>query len=139
MIVYDDIRAALEVHLENTTDIVDLVFENTYYLPVTGTPHILVRFIPTSRQPAVRGTNPQHRYQGVLQLLLKYPEKQGSGPTQDLVNTIIERFNSTKDISFTNSDTETVYVTVDYSEQMGAYSESPWYITPVNIHWYCYK
>jgi hypothetical protein len=139
MSVYDDIRAALETRLATTPSIPTIFYENGYHKPVTGTPHIVPRFIPTSRYPAVRGLSPQHRYQGVFQLMLKFPERQGPGPSQELVNTLITRFDSTTDLSFTNSDPQTIYVTIDYSEQMGAYNETPWYITPLNIHWYCYN
>ena len=144
MSVYDDIRSALEVRLSTTTDIPDISYENVKYVPTTGTPYIQSRVIYSSRVPAVRGLNQstgqphQHRYRGVFQLLLHYPEDVGSSASQEMVNTLIDRFESSTDISFTNSDPKTIYVTVDYSEQMGAYNRSPWYVTPVNINWYCY-
>mgnify|MGYP003644160834 FL=1 len=139
MSYYDDIRAALEVALNGIAGIPAIAWENKRYAPVTGTPYILVRNLPTSRRPAVRGLNPQMRYQGVFQLLVKFPEGAGPGPSEDLTETLLETFEATTDLSFTNTDAQTVYVTIDYAEQVGAYTESPWYTTPINIGYYSYK
>lgn len=144
MSIYDDIRSALETRLAGTVGVPNISYENVKYTPTTGTPYIESRVIFSSRVPATRGLNQstgkphQHRYRGVFQMLLHYPEGVGSGPSQDMVNLLIDRFESATDISFTNSDPKTIYVTVDYAEQMGAYNKSPWYVTPVNINWYCY-
>lgn len=144
MSVYDDIRSALETRLATTVGIPAIAYENTLYKPTTGTAFIQPRMVFSSRVPATRGLNQstgkphQQRYRGVFQILLHYPEGVGPGASQDMVNTIIDRFEAATDISFTNSDPKTIYVTVDYAEQMGAYNKSPWYVTPVNINWYCY-
>jgi len=144
MSVYDDIRSALEVRLAATTDVPAISYENVKYIPTTGTPYIQSRVIYSSRVPATRGLNQstgkphQHRYRGVFQLLLHYPEDVGPSASQEMVNTLIDRFESSTDISFTNTIPKTIYITVDYAEQMGAYNRSPWYVTPVNINWYCY-
>ena len=142
--IHNDIRAALETHISTTANLPTIAYENVAFEPTTGTSFVKVQYLPTITQPAVRGLNQstgqphQHRYRGVFQLLLHYPEDVGSSASQEMVNTLIDRFESSTDISFTNSDPKTIYVTVDYSEQMGAYNRSPWYVTPVNINWYCY-
>lgn len=136
---YDDIRAALEVHLSGTPSLPAVAWENKGYKPTTGQPFIKARFIPVDRRPAVRGLNPQHKYTGLFQLLLCYPEGEGPGPSQDMVDALIDRFQSTTHITFTNDNSETIVVDIDRSEQRGAYDDSPWYKTPVNIYWYAYK
>lgn len=138
---YDDIRSALESTLAGITGLPPIAWENVAYSPTTGQGFIKVRYLPTARRPAVRGTNPQQRYQGVLQILVKMPENQGPGESQDTVEKILDAFEATTDLSFTNSETppETVYVTIDYAEQAGAYVEGPWYTTPANIGFYSYK
>ena len=144
MSIYDDIRSAFETRLSTTVGVPFISYENVSFKPTTRTPYIETRMVYSSRVPAVRGLNQstgkphQQRYRGVYQMLLHYPEGVGPGASQEMVNTIIDRFESSVDISFTNSDPKTIYVTVEYAEQMGAYNKSPWYVTPVNISWYCY-
>ncbi len=131
---YEDIRAALEVRLAGTTGIPTIAWENVKFEPTTGTPYVRARLLNTSRRPAVRGINPQMRYQGVLQLFLRYPEGTGTATAQAMANTIIERFNTGEDL-ISNG----VYVTIDYSEQLGAYNDSPFYVVPVNVHWHSFN
>tara|TARA_R110000851_G_scaffold109213_1_gene231377 strand:+ start:3311 stop:3730 length:420 start_codon:yes stop_codon:yes gene_type:complete len=139
MSYYDEIRAALEVALAGVTDVPQIAWENDKYEPTTGTPYIQVRLLPTARRPAVRGLSPQMRYQGVLQLLVRTPKGTGAAPSQTITENILATFEATTDLSFTNTDSETIYVTIDYSEQVGAYTESPWYTTPINVGWYSYR
>jgi len=136
---YDDIRSALEVALATIPGLPAIAWENRPYNPTTGTPYIQVRQVPTSRVPAVRGLNPQMRYQGIFRLFVKMPELQGPGPGEDIVESLLNTFEATTDLSFTNSNNETIHVTIDYAEQVGAYNESPWYTLPVNIGWYSYS
>lgn len=131
---YDDIRAALEVHLAATSGIPQIAWENVKFEPTTNTPYIRVRNLPTSRRPAVRGLNPQMRYQGVLQVYICYPEGSGPNDAQSMANTILDRFNVGDDLTSNG-----VAVTIHYSEQLGAYNESPFYVVPVNIHWFSYN
>lgn len=138
MSYYDEMRSALEVALKSVTDVPEIAWQNSKHVPTTGTPYIEARFIPTGRRPAVRGSNPQMRYQGVFQLILRTKERVGSSESQDIVHNILEVFEATTDLSFTNTENQTVYVTIDYAEQVGAYTESPWYTTPINIGWYSF-
>lgn len=136
--IYDDIRAALEVKLSNISGIPDIAYENVSYSPTTGTSFVQPRFIPVSRRPAVRGPNPQNRYEGVLRVFCYVPEGNGPAAADNLANKVIDAFDATTDISFTNSEDETFIVSIDYAERDNGFVDSPWYYVAVNIGWYIY-
>ena len=65
--IYNDIRAALENKLANTSNLpTGIAYENVSFSPTTGTSYLQTNFLPTLRRPAVRGLNPQQRYDGVF-------------------------------------------------------------------------
>ena len=136
MSIYADIRQCLENHLNTTTDFTlpDIAWENVQYEPTTGTRFISVRFQPTSRRPAVRGLSPQHRIQGLFTILCYSPENQGPGSSQALVDNLVDRFESTTDITLSGTT-----VSIEYVEQNTPYSSPPWYVTPVTVAWYVYN
>lgn len=136
--IYDDIRAALEVKLSNISGIPDIAYENVSYSPTTGTPFVQPRFIPVSRRAAVRGPNPQQRYEGVFRVFCYVPEGNGPNAADELANKVMDAFDATTDISFTNSGGSTVIVSVDYAERDNGFVDSPWYYVAVNIGWYIY-
>lgn len=136
---YDKILAALETTLMTVPDLPYVAFENVKYDPVVGTPYIRTRFIPIARRNIFLGQTPEgrpyrQRYVGLFQLVLNYPDSEGSAATNATVNNIISVFDATKDISF-----EDVDLTISYSERMRGINEGPWYKTPVNINWYTYS
>jgi hypothetical protein len=133
-IVYDDIRAALEVTLASIPNMPPIAWENKSFTPDTAVGYIQVRQLPTARRPTVRGLNPQQRYQGVFQLLVKMPENKGPNPAQTVVTALINAFEATTDLSY-----DTTFVTIDYTEQVGGFTDSPFYTIPVNVNWYSYK
>jgi hypothetical protein len=133
-IVYDDIRAALEVALAAIPNLPPIAWENKSFTPDTAVGYIQVRQLPTARRPTVRGLNPQQRYQGVFQLLVKMPENKGPNPAQTVVTALINAFEATTDLSY-----DTTFVTIDYTEQVGGFTDSPFYTIPVNVNWYSYK
>lgn len=137
--IYNDIRAALESHLSNVSGIPSVAYENVTFEPTTGTSFLQVMFLPVERRPAVRGLNPQQRYQGVFSILAYTPEGKGPKAADDYANILIEAFEATTDISFTNSDTETIKVSIDYAERQQGIIDSPWYYVRVDIGWYIYK
>jgi len=140
MSIYNDIRAALESHLANTSGLPSgIAYENVSFEPQTGTSFLKVAFVPTSRRPAVRGLNPQQRYQGVFRVLCYAPEGNGPSVADDLANKVIDAFDATTDISFTNGSDETIIVSVDYAERDNGFVDSPWYYVAVNIGWYIYS
>ena len=140
MSIYNDIRAALESHLASTSGLPSgIAYENVSFEPQTGTSFLKVAFVPTSRRPAVRGLNPQQRYQGVFRVFCYTPEGNGPANADDIANKVITAFDATTDISFTNSDAETFIVSIDYADRDNGFVDSPWYYTVVNIGWYIYN
>ena len=138
--IYNDIRAALETRLSNISNIPSIAYENVPFTPVVGTSYVQSKFIPTLRRSAVMGSpNPEQRYQGVYAVTPHTPEKLGPSVADDLSNDIIESFEATTDISFTNSSNETIIVSIDYAERQQGFLDSPWYYVPINIGWYIYK
>lgn len=137
--IFDDIRGALEVELSNIVGIPDIAYENVGYDPTTGVSFVRPQFIPTIRRPAVMGLNPQQRHQGLFRVLCYTPEGQGPAEADDLANSIMDTFEATTDISFTNADTEEIILSIDYAERELGITDSPWYYVPVNIGWYIYS
>ena len=137
--IYNDIRAALETHLSNVSGIPSVAYENVSFEPQTGTSFLQAMFLPTERRPAVRGLNPQQRYQGVFSILVHTPEGKGPKEADDYANTLLEAFEATTDISFTNSDLETINVSLDYAERQQGILDSPWYYVRVDIGWYIFQ
>jgi len=137
--IHNDIRAALESHLAATSDLPSVAYENVAFEPTTGTSFLKVQYLPTVTRPAVRGLNPQLRYQGVFSVTVFSPEGKGPATADDYANKVIDAFAATTDISFTNADTETIIVSIDYAERQQGMIDSPWYFVPINIGWYIYK
>ena len=137
--LYRDIRAALEPNLAAVSGIPAISHENVSYDRVNGTSYVETYFIPQSRRPAVRGLNPQQRYQGVFRVFCYTPEGNGPANADDIANKVITAFDATTDISFTNSDAETFIVSIDYADRDNGFVDSPWYYTVVNIGWYIYN
>ena len=137
--IHNDIRAALESHLSATSGLPSIAYENVAFEPTTGTSFLKVQYLPTVTRPAVRGLNPQLRYQGVFSVTVFAPEGQGPATADDYANKVIDAFAATTDISFTNGDAETIIVSIDYAERQQGIIDSPWYFVPINIGWYIYK
>ena len=137
--IHNDIRAALETHISTTADLPDIAYENVAFEPTTGTSFIRVMYLPTVTRPAVRGLNPQLRYQGVFAVTLFTPEGNGPSTADGYVNKVIDAFQATTDISFTNAESETIKLSIDYAERQQGLIDSPWYYVPINIGWYIYK
>ena len=137
--IHNDIRAALESHLSATSGLPSIAYENVAFEPTTGTSFLKVQYLPTVTRPAVRGLNPQLRYQGVFSVTVFAPEGQGPATADDYANKVIDAFAATTDISFTNGDAETITVSIDYAERQQGMIDSPWYFVPINIGWYIYK
>jgi len=138
MAIYDDIRAALEVELSNVSGIPEIAYENVNYTPTTNTSFVVPRMVPVSRRPAVRGINPQKRYDGIFRVSCYVAEGNGPAAADDLANLVIDAFDATTDISYTNSDTETIIVSIDYAERNEGRPVDNWYEVVVDIGWYIY-
>jgi len=66
------------------------------------------------------------------------PEGQGPAAADALANKVIDAFDATTDISFTNAGGQTIIVSVDYAERDSAFIDTPWYYVAVNVGWYVY-
>tara|TARA_R110001599_G_scaffold2705_1_gene14694 strand:+ start:4306 stop:4713 length:408 start_codon:yes stop_codon:yes gene_type:complete len=132
--IYDDIRAALEVKLSTVTNVPSIGWENSQFSPTTGQPYLKPRLIPTRREPAVRGTNPQMLYQGIFRVVCYVPEGAGPSAGDDLADKIIDAFEATTDVSQGST-----IVSIRYAEREMAEIDGPFYMIPVNIGWYIYK
>mgnify|MGYP003637800077 FL=1 len=137
--IQNDIRAALESKLAATSGLPVIAYENVAFEPTTGTSFLKVQYLPTVTRPAVRGLNPQLRYQGVFSVTVFAPEGKGPATADDYANKVIDAFAATTDISFTNGDAETIIVSIDYAERQQGMVDSPWYFVPINIGWYIYN
>lgn len=138
MTIINDIRACLDTHLTNTPGLPTIARQNVPFKPTNGVPYVQATLVPTSRRPAVRGLNPQQRYEGLYTILIATPEGLGSGAGYDYADLLLDRFNSTTDISHTISGSTTI-VSVDYSEVRASFLDSPFYYTPVAVSWYIYR
>tara|TARA_R110000868_G_scaffold406268_1_gene686534 strand:- start:54 stop:461 length:408 start_codon:yes stop_codon:yes gene_type:complete len=132
--IYDDIRAALETSLSSVTDVPSVGWENVQFSPTTGQPYVKPRLIPTRREPAVRGTNPQMFYQGIFRVECYVPEDNGPAAGDELADKIIDAFEATTDVSYSGT-----IVSIRYAEREMAEIDGPFYMIPVNIGWYIYK
>lgn len=132
--IYDDIRTSLETELSNVSGIPDIAWENVAYQPSTGTSFVQPQLLPTLREPAHKGVNPQMYYQGIFRVTCNVPDNAGPGAADDLADSIIEAFDGATDIS--NGGTT---VSIRYAEREQGTSNSPWYSVPVNIGWYIYN
>lgn len=132
--IYDNIRAALETTLNSVDGIPSVAWENVQFKPTTGQSYIKPRFLPTRREPAVRGTNPQMYYQGVFRIDCFVPEGEGPAAGDDLADSIIEAFEATTDVSYSGTT-----VSIRYAEREMAEVDGPFYVIPVNIGWYIYS
>lgn len=132
--IYTEIRAALETHLDGTSGIPDVAWQNLDYKPTTGTPFIKFQFQPNFREIAIIATNPRQHYRGLCTFLLHYPENSGPGASQEVVDTLVDRFEAATDI--THSSTT---ITIESVRQGVPYDDPPWFVTPVVVTWFIYN
>lgn len=137
--IYSDIRAALETHLSNISGIPSIAYENVQFNPSTDASFVRCQLLPTTRRPAHRGLNPQQRYDGVFTVFCYAKEGNGPAAADAIANAVIDAFEATTDISYTNSSSETIILSVDYVEREQGILDNPWYYVPVNVNWYIYN
>jgi hypothetical protein len=137
--IYRDIRAALETKLAAVSGIPAISHENVSFDRTNGTSYVETFFVPQSRRPAVRGLNPQQRYNGVFTVVCYAAEGNGPGTADELADKVLEAFEATTDVSYTNTQGETFVVSIDYAEREGGGLDTPFYYVPVNIGFYIYN
>jgi len=132
--IYDDIRAALEVKLDGVSGIPSIAWENLTFTRTTGQPYVAPRLIPTVREPAVRGLNPQMYYQGLFRVDCYVPEGLGPKAADDLADKIIDAFEATTDVSHNGTT-----VSIRRAEREQGISDGAFFMVPVNVSWYIYS
>lgn len=132
MPIVNDIRATLDTALAATSGLPAIAFENAPFEQNAGTPHLRVGFFVTSRRPAVRGPNPQHRYQGIYQVTVAVPTDQGTGAAFDYADLIMTEFDGSTDVMGTPN------VSIEYAELGTQVISEPFFLLPVQIAWYVY-
>ena len=137
--IYDNIRSALEDKLQTVAGATPIAWENLDFKPATGTAFLRPDFVPVTRRPAVRGLNPQKRYDGLFVVFCYSPENVGPGAADDLADSIMEAFEATTDISYDVDTNTSIILSIDYAEREQGRSQPPWYYVPVNIGWYIYN
>lgn len=133
MTIINDIRACLDSHLTGTSGIPTIARQNIPFEPTTGTSYVKADMIPTSRRAAVRGLNPQKRYDGIYSILVCTPEGLGAGAGYDIADLLLARFDAATDITYNG-----FIVSIDYSEVRTSFLDSPFYCTPITVGWYIY-
>lgn len=132
--IYDNIRAALETKLNSVSGVPSIAWENLQFSPTTVQSYVVPRLLPTRREPAVMGTNPQMYYQGVFRVNCYVPKDKGPADGDDLADKIIEAFEAATDVSYNGT-----IVSIRYAEREPADIDGPFYMIPVNISWYIYS
>lgn len=132
MPIVNDIRATLDAALAAATDLPAIAFENAPFEQNAGTPHLRTAFFLTSRRPAVRGPDPQNRYQGLYQITVAVPTDQGSGAALEYADLLLTEFDGSSDIDGTPT------VSIEYSELGSPFYDDPFYCVPVQVAWYVY-
>ena len=129
-----EIRAALESHLSTVVDLPEIAYENVPYNPTTGTSYIQPMYFPVTRRPAVRGRNPQQRYDCLFAINCYAPEGNGPSAADTLAKNVLEAFEATTSITLNGTT-----VSIDYAERQQGILNSPWFFIPVNISCYAYN
>jgi len=129
-----EIRAILEGHLSNVIDLPEIAYENVSYVPKNGVPYLQAMYMPVTRKPAVRGLNPQQRYDSLFAINCYAPEGSGPSEADTLAKNVIEAFEAVTSISSNG-----LTVRIDYAERQQGFLNSPWYFVPVNIACYAYN
>lgn len=132
--IYPEIRATFETALAAITDLPQVAWENVTFSPTTGQPYIKCRMIPTLREPAVRGLNPQMYYQGYYLIECFVPEGLGPSAADELADKIIDAFEATTDISLGSTD-----ILIRYAERDLGVPEGAHFMVPVRIGYQIYN
>jgi hypothetical protein len=159
MPIVNDIRATLDTALAAVSGLPAIAYENAPFEQVAGTPHLRVGFFVTSRRPAVRGPNPQHRYQGIYQVTVAVPSDTGTGDALDYADLIMTEFDGSSDLFYDQmSDAllaesgayialegggrilrgNVINVSIEYAELGTQVFSEPFFLVPVQIAWYVY-
>ena len=132
--IYSEIRATFETALKAIVDLPDVAWENVTFTPTTDEPYVKCRMIPTLREPAVRGLNPQMYYQGYYLIECFVPKGLGPSAADELADKIIDAFEATTDISLSGTNIHIRYAERDLGVPEGAH-----FMVPVRIGYQIYN
>jgi len=134
MPIMNDIRATLDGALADLSNLPPIAFENAPFSQIAGSAHLRTSLFLTSRRPAVRGPNPQHRYQGLYQITIATPTDIATGDAFDHADTLMDAFDGSTDIIGDNAT-----VSIEYAELGTQVFSDPFYLLPVQVGWYVYS
>lgn len=129
-----DIRSVFETELNSITGLPPIGWENVNFSPSTSVGYLEPRLVPTRREPAVRGINPQLLYQGYYLIEVFTPSGYGPNKADTYASTLIDHFEVTKDISRGGTT-----VSIRYAERDLGIKEDAFYKVPVRIGYYTYN
>lgn len=132
--ITDDIRAGLETKLAAISGLPTIAWENVSFEPTTDQSYIKPRFIPTLREPSVRGLNPQQKYLGIFLIECYSPEGEGPAAANAIAKTIVEEFEATTDINTADCD-----IHIRFTERNQGQIEGAHYMVSVNVSWQTFK
>ena len=155
--IYTSIRSALEYKLQSTPNLPSIAWENVDFSATDGSSFLKPSFLPTLREPAHRGINPQMRYQGIFTVDCYSPKNEGPASVDDMIDKIINAFEATTTIHYNTSSGELltdeeyrllvntggdtsniVNVSIRYAERNGGVAEDQFFTTRAIIGWYIY-
>lgn len=90
--IYTDIRAALTAHLMGMSDLPDVAWEKTTYIPTVGVPYLVPDILWAEPFQAEYGTNGANWESGIYQVRCVYPDGEGAGPLNETLGRIKDRF-----------------------------------------------
>lgn len=121
------------------TPAVPIAAANLAFAPTLGQPYLEVSFLPNQTDRAGVGINAPRRHRGLLQVTVYGKEFDGSLPTSEIADSVIEHF-----APDTVIDRNGVRVrigsydgsaSVPYRSQ--GFNDDGWRIVPVTIPWWC--
>lgn len=126
------IRQALEVALNTwaTTNTTVIAWQNIQYNPTKGTKYIRASLLPAETLNPTLGDS-FNRKEGILQLLLYFPDGTGVGASETLADSLLAYF--ARGESFTAGG---IVVRMLESPSISAgFNDNGWFVTPVSIRY----
>ena len=124
------IRAALETAINGMSPALVTVWDNTEYMPVTGTPYQRVSFVTGEPENPEMGSGYQEN--GIMQITLFYPQKQGAAAADSRIDLIRNTFK--RGTSFQHSG---VTVTIQRTPSIhNPYNDGMHFAIPVKIRFF---
>ena len=129
------IKAALQnalYDIDESSDAIDIAYENDDYAPVIGTPYQEAFFMPAEPDNPTMDDN-HYREHGLFQVNLHYPIKAGSGAASTRAELIKSTFYRGASFSYGG-----ITVRIDKTPEVpqGYRTDDNWWLQPVRIRWF---